>query len=101
MMLKGKEMKYRKIGKKECAELKTEKKKKDDGNNRKVDCLIVGGAAAGLATAVSLKEQGNPDLQVVVIEKNEKSGDMWRSRYERLHLHDIIEEVSEKRKERK
>jgi len=51
--------------------------------------LVVGGAAAGLAASACCQREG---LTCVVIEKNEASGDIWRSRYHRLHLHDIIEE---------
>ena len=56
-----------------------------------VDVLVVGGAAAGLSAASCCQEKG---LSVVVIEKNEASGDIWRSRYHRLHLHDIAEECA-------
>ena len=54
-----------------------------------VDVVVVGGAAAGLSSAACLAHEG---LKAVVIEKNENPGDIWRSRYHRLHLHDIVEE---------
>mmetsp|Transcript_35936 Transcript_35936/g.106542 ORF Transcript_35936/g.106542 Transcript_35936/m.106542 type:complete len:245 (+) Transcript_35936:91-825(+) len=57
--------------------------------DEEVDVLVVGGAAAGLAASACCQREG---LTCVVIEKNEASGDIWRSRYHRLHLHDIIEE---------
>ena len=53
-----------------------------------LDVLIIGGAAAGLSTAACCKRQG---LNYLVIEKNENVGDVWLSRYHRLHLHDIID----------
>ena len=31
-------------------------------------------------------------LQVVVVEKGARPGDNWKRRYDRLHLHDIIDE---------
>ena len=52
------------------------------------DVLIIGGAAAGLSTAACCQEQG---LSYLVFEKNENVGDIWLSRYHRLHLHDIID----------
>jgi len=58
----------------------------------KPDVLIIGGAAAGLAAAASLKRRGVHNI--VVLDKNESSGDIWRSRYHRLHLHDVAEECS-------
>ena len=54
------------------------------------DVLIVGGAAAGLAAAACLLQHGIEN--VVVIEKGSRPGDNWKRRYDRLHLHDIIDE---------
>ena len=54
-----------------------------------LDVLIIGGAAAGLSTAACCKKQG---LNYLVIEKNENVGDIWLSRYHRLHLHDIVDQ---------
>jgi hypothetical protein len=53
-----------------------------------LDALVVGGAASGLAVSACLAKKG---LRYVCVEKNEHNGDIWRSRYHRLHLHDIIE----------
>jgi putative flavoprotein involved in K+ transport len=48
--------------------------------------LIVGGGAAGLAAAGALKHHG---LESVILDRDRKTGDIWRKRYERLHLHTI------------
>jgi hypothetical protein len=53
------------------------------------EVVIMGGAAAGLSLGACCKGQG---INAVVLEKNGHCGDMWRSRYHRLHLHDIVEE---------
>jgi hypothetical protein len=46
--------------------------------------LVVGGAQAGLLTAVRLHKLG---LRVLVIEKTPRIGDVWRNRYDMLTLH--------------
>jgi cation diffusion facilitator CzcD-associated flavoprotein CzcO len=56
----------------------------------KPDVLIVGGAAAGLAAAACLLHAGVEN--VLVLEKGARPGDNWKRRYDRLHLHDIIDE---------
>lgn len=48
--------------------------------------VIVGAGQAGLALSARLKKLGVE--RVVVLEKNDRIGDNWRSRYESLHLHD-------------
>jgi hypothetical protein len=53
------------------------------------EVVIMGGAAAGLSLGACCKGHG---ISCVVLEKNDHCGDMWRSRYHRLHLHDIVEE---------
>jgi putative flavoprotein involved in K+ transport len=45
---------------------------------------IVGGGAAGLATAALLKERG---LEALVLEAGPEPGAAWRERYDRLRLH--------------
>lgn len=49
--------------------------------------LIVGGGQGGIALAARLKRQGVPTL---VIDKHERAGDQWRSRYYSLCLHDPV-----------
>ena len=49
--------------------------------------LIIGGGHSGLAVAARLKVLGIP---AVVIEKNGRIGDNWRTRYEALCLHDQV-----------
>jgi putative flavoprotein involved in K+ transport len=48
--------------------------------------LIIGGGAAGLAAAGALKHHG---LDSVILDRDQKTGDIWRNRYDRLHLHTI------------
>ena len=54
------------------------------------DVLIIGGAAAGLSAAACLLHHGVENI--LVLEKGARSGDNWKRRYDRLHLHDIIDE---------
>ena len=49
--------------------------------------LIIGGGHSGLGVAARLKAL---DIPALVIEKNERIGDNWRSRYEALCLHDPV-----------
>jgi putative flavoprotein involved in K+ transport len=49
--------------------------------------LVVGGGQAGLTIAARLKQLGVPTL---IIEKNDRIGDNWRSRYHSLVLHDPV-----------
>lgn len=56
---------------------------------QEVEIFIAGGAAAGLCIASYLQRT---NITYVVMEQNKSSGDVWRNRYHRLHLHDIIEE---------
>lgn len=51
---------------------------------RDADVLVVGAGAAGLATAACLLRRGRRPL---VIDRGDGVGDVWRARYDRLHLH--------------
>ena len=48
------------------------------------DAIIVGAGPAGLACAVTMRAAG---LDVVVVEKADSVGSVWRRHYDRLHLH--------------
>jgi putative flavoprotein involved in K+ transport len=50
-------------------------------------CVIVGGGQGGIGLAARLKQLGVPTL---IIEKNARAGDSWRSRYKSLCLHDPV-----------
>ncbi|MFP7366672.1 NAD(P)/FAD-dependent oxidoreductase [Corynebacterium callunae] len=49
--------------------------------------LIVGGGQGGIALAARLKRLGVPAL---IVDKGERPGDQWRSRYRSLCLHDPV-----------
>jgi putative flavoprotein involved in K+ transport len=51
-----------------------------------VDTIVIGGGAAGLASAAMLKRRG---LAPVVIERGPEVGWSWRARYDCLHLHTV------------
>jgi putative flavoprotein involved in K+ transport len=46
--------------------------------------LIIGGGPAGLAVAGALRQRG---IHSTVLDANAQTGDSWRQRYDRLHLH--------------
>jgi cation diffusion facilitator CzcD-associated flavoprotein CzcO len=48
------------------------------------DAIIVGAGPAGLACAVTMRAAG---LDVIVLEKADHVGSVWRRHYDRLHLH--------------
>ena len=50
----------------------------------RVDTLIIGASAAGLATAAALRERG---VRFEILEGSEVVGASWRRQYDRLHLH--------------
>ncbi|KAJ3506969.1 hypothetical protein NLJ89_g6569 [Agrocybe chaxingu] len=49
--------------------------------------LIIGGGQSGLEVAARLKAL---DISTLVVEKNKRIGDNWRTRYEALCLHDPV-----------
>ncbi len=50
-------------------------------------CLVIGGGQGGIALGARLKRLGVPTL---IVDKHERPGDQWRSRYKSLHLHDPV-----------
>jgi putative flavoprotein involved in K+ transport len=57
------------------------------GVEREPFVLIVGGGQGGLGLAARLKQLQVPTL---IVEKNARPGDQWRSRYHSLSLHDPV-----------
>lgn len=50
------------------------------------EVVVVGGGAAGLASAAMLMEAG---ISPLVLERGTEAGAAWRTRYDRLHLHTV------------
>lgn len=50
------------------------------------EILIVGGGPAGLSTAGALKQAG---IESIILDKDERIGQSWEQRYDRLHLHTV------------
>jgi len=48
------------------------------------ETLVVGASSAGMAVARQLQERGKPYL---LVDREASAGRMWRTAYERLHLH--------------
>ncbi|GAB5490945.1 MAG: NAD(P)/FAD-dependent oxidoreductase [Phototrophicaceae bacterium] len=48
--------------------------------------VIIGGGSSGLSIAGALKQYG---LSATILDSSSRTGDVWRKRYERLHLHTI------------
>lgn len=46
--------------------------------------IIIGGSAAGLASAACLQKEG---IEYILLEKYSRVGTSWRNHYDRLHLH--------------
>ncbi len=51
-----------------------------------VKILIIGGGSSGLSMAGALKQYG---LDATILDQDSATGDVWRKRYQRLHLHTI------------
>jgi putative flavoprotein involved in K+ transport len=66
---------------------KREKETKELGIKTQPYCLIVGGGQGGIALGARMRRLGVPTL---IIDKNKKPGDQWRSRYKSLCLHDPV-----------
>jgi putative flavoprotein involved in K+ transport len=49
--------------------------------------LIIGGGQGGIALGARLRQVGVP---TIIVEKNARAGDSWRSRYKSLCLHDPV-----------
>ncbi|HSG44101.1 MAG TPA: NAD(P)/FAD-dependent oxidoreductase [Anaerolineales bacterium] len=50
----------------------------------KINTIIIGAGAAGLATGACLKQAGIPNI---ILEQSNQVGATWRKHYDRLHLH--------------
>jgi putative flavoprotein involved in K+ transport len=57
------------------------------GHSRQPYCVIIGGGQGGIALAARLKRL---DVPTIVVERNKRPGDSWRSRYQSLCLHDPV-----------
>lgn len=57
------------------------------GYDKQPYVLIVGGGQGGLALGARLKVSGVPTL---IVDRHDRSGDQWRSRYKSLTLHDPV-----------
>lgn len=64
-----------------------ERRKESQFESADPTVIIIGGGHSGLDVAVHLKALGITNL---VIEKNPRIGDNWRTRYEALCLHDTV-----------
>ena len=49
--------------------------------------LIIGGGQGGIALGARLRQLGVP---TIIVEKNDRAGDSWRTRYKSLCLHDPV-----------
>lgn len=65
----------------------TEREKEVRFENKDPVVLIIGAGHSGLALAARLKAL---DVSTLVIDKNQRIGDNWRTRYEALCLHDPV-----------
>jgi putative flavoprotein involved in K+ transport len=73
-------------GRKSWMEKKTQHEQ-EFGRTEQPYVVVVGGGQGGIALASRLKRLGVP---TIVLERRERPGDSWRSRYKSLHLHDPV-----------
>ncbi|NNF76931.1 MAG: NAD(P)/FAD-dependent oxidoreductase, partial [Rhizobiales bacterium] len=57
------------------------------GTTRQPYCLIIGGGQGGMALAARF---AHLDVPALIVDKHERPGDSWRTRYESLCLHDPV-----------
>jgi putative flavoprotein involved in K+ transport len=57
---------------------------KSDFTDHDPDVLIIGGSHSGLSVGARFERKG---VSYLIVEKNQRPGDMWRGRYESLALH--------------
>lgn len=65
----------------------SERRKEVAFEDREPTVLIIGAGQSGLEVGARLKALG---VDALIVDKNEKVGDNWRSRYEALCLHDPV-----------
>jgi putative flavoprotein involved in K+ transport len=59
-------------------------KAKSDFADRDPEVLIIGGSQSGLSVGARFERKG---ISYLIVERNQRPGDMWRGRYEALALH--------------
>ncbi len=64
-----------------------EKEAAELGYTVQPDVVIIGGGQGGIALGARLRQLGVP---TIIVERREKPGDSWRSRYKSLALHDPV-----------
>jgi putative flavoprotein involved in K+ transport len=57
------------------------------GHTTQPHTLVIGGGQGGIALGARLRQLGVP---TIVVERSERAGDAWRSRYKSLCLHDPV-----------
>ncbi|KAM3457924.1 hypothetical protein NHJ6243_007610 [Beauveria neobassiana] len=73
------------LGRKNWKEKREAEENYTDGSEPLI--LIVGAGQAGLTAAVRLKMLG---INALIVDRNQRIGDNWRSRYDQLVLHDPV-----------
>eukprot|EP01134_Creolimax_fragrantissima_P004377 CFRG4377T1 len=64
-----------------------QKEEAELGYTKQPYCVIIGGGQGGIALGARLKRLG---VSTIIVDKHEKPGDNWRSRYNSLCLHDPV-----------